>query len=48
MHGEYNIKYILMNVGGITHVKPLSKIYMLQLKYVNYIIFEDGSDFGFK
>jgi hypothetical protein len=31
-----------------THVKPLSKIYMLQLKYVNYKILVGCPEFDFK
>jgi len=52
MSGFYGIlvtmEPVVMKVGDFTHVKPLSKIYMLQLKYVNYKILVGCPEFDFK
>jgi hypothetical protein len=37
-----------MKVGDFIQVKPLSQIYMLQLKYVNYKILVGFPEFDFK
>jgi len=39
---------VVMKVDDFSHVKPLSKKYMLQLKYVNYKIFVGCPEFDFK